>query len=163
MKIKISFFVFCICLGFSAFSQNTIIGKWRVAYFNLDNLIKGDTRVDTFYIADSLEVMVKDINDDPAISNKKVLKIMAEMMLEEFKEATEEYTTTGKYIETNSSKKIETGTYNFNTTNNLLTRKIGKNEETFVVSYKNGNLVLSGETVNDFGDKVILEIEYERL
>ena len=106
--------------------------------------------------------MFKD-DADPE-SSKALMKMMAQMMLEKMKGSQQEFTTSGEYLEinttTNTTKK---GTYIFNEKDQLLTTTIGVKINKYVVSYKSGHLLLTGQLESRNGKKGSMVIEYEKL
>ena len=145
-----------------AVAQNKITGKWKPVFFSMDKIITADIKADTVYLSDTLDVVLKD-DKDPAAS-KELMKFMAGVMLEKMKNTEQEFLAAGEYIETNTKRNTtKKGTYAFEASNNLLTTTIGNKTSTFIVSFKNDKLILTGELESRNGKKGSLIIEHERL
>jgi hypothetical protein len=160
--MRFVFIIACLFISSFIFSQNKITGKWKPVFFTMDKMITADIKADTVLLSDSIDVIVKD-DKDPAAS-KELLQFMAELMLKKMKDTEQEFLSTGDYIETNKRKDTnKKGTYTFNASSNLLTIQNGDKAEKFMVSFKNDNLILTGELESSKGKKGELVIEYERL
>lgn len=156
------FTLVCICLLLSslAFAQNKIIGKWKPVFFNLGDMIAADVKADTTFLSDTLDVMFKDDKDPQA--SKEMMVFMADMMMKKMKLTEQEFLASGEYVETNKrTNKPTKGTYTFNELSKLLTIKNGNKTETFIVSFKNKNLLLAGEVGSNKDKKGKLLVEYE--
>ncbi|MES2430423.1 MAG: hypothetical protein V4556_05760 [Bacteroidota bacterium] len=160
--MRSSIFIVALFISSIAFSQNTIVGKWTPVYFTMDKIMTADVKADTFYVSDTLNVLLKD-DEDPKES-MKMMHLLFEMMLEGMKDVQDEFTGSGAYIETNThSKKVKTGTYSFDKIKNELITKINSATEKYAVSFKGDHLLLTGQLGEGAESRGVLEIEYERI
>jgi hypothetical protein len=149
-----------LLLSSLVFAQNKIIGKWKPVFFNLGNMITADVKADTTFLSDTLDVMFKDDKDPQA--SKEMMVFMADLMLRKMKGTEQEFTASGEYIETERSKNRTTkGIYTYDELNNLLTVTRGNKVEKYTVSFKNRNLLLSGEVGSNKDKRGKLLVEYE--
>lgn len=151
-------------LFFSIFSnaQNKITGKWKPVFFSIDKIISADVKADSVFLSDTLNVVFKD-DADPAAS-KELMQMMAGIMLEKMKVTEQEFLAAGVYVETNKKRNTsKQGTYTFDESANQLTTILDNKINKFIVSFKNGHLVLTGELESRKGKKGVLIVEYEKL
>ena len=144
------------------FGQTSIIGKWKPVFFNIDSMITADVKADTTFLSAKLDEALKDDKDPKA--SKEMMVFVAEMMLNKMKVTEEEFTSTAEYIITDRNRnKSSQGTYTLDGQNNLVITTVKNETHTFKVSFKNDNLILTGELENREGKKGKLLVEYERV
>lgn len=146
------------------YSQSSLTGKWKPVFFYLDTMARGDVKADTLYINPEAKKNFKD-DDDPKASEEMVRFVLV-TMLKKMKETQEEYFEDGKYEETNTrTGRKKTGKYVFDKTKNTLekTQPPLDVKQSFTISWKNGQLVLTNEMESSNGKKGKLKVIYEKL
>jgi hypothetical protein len=160
--MRIILISFCLLLSSFVFAQNKIAGKWKPVYFTMDKIISGDIKMNKVILSDTIDVMFKD-DKDPAAS-KELMQMMADIMLEKMKNNEQEFLLPDIYIETDTKRNsTDKGNFSFDESAGLLTIKTKTRAISFVVSFKNNNLVLASELINGKGKKGTLIIEYEKI
>jgi len=156
--------VIALLLSTLTYSQPALTGKWKPVFFSLDALARGDVKADTIFISDKIKEIFKD--DKNPGESEEMMKFIFEMLFKKMKDTQEEYLSEGKYIETNTrTGRSKTGTYIYDEATKSLERKQdpSNKKENFIVSWKNGQLVLTGDLESTNGKKGKIEIVYEKL
>ena len=155
-------FIACCLFNLVAIGQNKITGKWKPVFFSMDRIMTGDVKADSIYLSDTLDIVFKD-DKDPAAS-KDLMKLMAKIMLEKMRSNQEEFLPGGAYIQTdtkqNSTKK---GSYTFEASSNLLTTVVGNKTTKYIVSFKDGHLILTWGLESRSSQKGSMIVEFEKL
>ncbi|MDI9365818.1 MAG: hypothetical protein QM541_12760 [Flavobacterium sp.] len=162
-KIIVSVFVFC-CFVLSVNAQNSIVGKWKPVSFSLQGVLKGDLSKDNVDITASLDSIVKKEKDPQA--SKMMLDMFFQMLFSKMKTTTEEYTTNGKYLETNTkTNNTRTGVYTLNASKKSIERKSSANAEfeKFTYTLTANKLILKTKFSTNKNKQSDLEIVYERM
>lgn len=162
-KIIVSTLFFC-CSILSANAQNSIVGKWKPVSFSLQGVLKGDLSKDNIDITASLDSIVK--KDKDPESSKMMLEMVFQMLFSKMKTTTEEYTTNGKYLETNTrTSNTRTGVYTLNTSKQSIERKSSANAELekFTYTLTDNKLILKTKFSTNKDKQSDLEIVYERM
>jgi hypothetical protein len=156
--------IIALLISSVSYSQASLTGKWKPVFFSFDTFARGDIKADTLFISDALKEIFK--NDKDPKASEEMIKMVIEMMFKKMKETQNEYFGDGKYTETSTgSGRTKNGTYTYNEKDGTLqrTQEPLNRREDFVVSWKNGQLVLSSELESTNGKKGKMEVVYERL
>lgn len=130
----------------------------------MDTLFRADMKADTFYINPSLKEQFKD-DKDPARSEQMVKQVL-QALYKRTKVMQEEYFEDGKYTETNTATgRQRTGVYTYDAKQGKLEKETGMpgDKQKFTVTWKDKQLVLTGELESPNGKKGKLEIVYEKI
>ena len=154
----ISFFI-----SSATFSQS-LVGKWKPVFFSMDTVMRGDVEQDTMYINPLIKEDFK--NDKDPEASEEMMQMIFQAVFKKIKEMQEEYSADGTYKETNTrTNDIKTGRYVFNQQDKTLIKTLSplNKEQKFIVSWKNDELVLTGELESRNGKKGKLEMVYKKL
>jgi len=160
------FLITIIALLFSSFSfSQSIIGKWKPVFFIMDTIMRGDVKADTLFINN--EMLKKELkNDKDPEASKQMMEFLFQTMFRDMKETQEEYLENKTFKEINTrTGNNRSGTYTFDQQNKTLVKTYSSTmkKESFIISWKNEQLVLTGELGNAKGKKGKLEVVYQRL
>ena len=162
--MKLSIAIIALLISTVSYSQSALTGKWKPVFFSLDAFARGDVKADTIFISDQMKENFKD--DKNPEESEEMMKFILEMLFKKMKETQEEYLSDGKYIETNTrTGRSKTGTFAFDEGAKTLerTQETSTKKENYIVLWKNGQLVLTGDLESTTGKKGKIEIVYEKL
>ncbi len=154
-----------IALLFSllSFSQ-PLVGKWRPVFFTMDTIIRGDVKADTLFINNEMLKQEFKNDKDPAAS-EEIMQFLFQALFRNVKETEEEFLEDGTFKEINiRTANNKAGTYSFNQQDKALIKTYSPvKKESFTVSWRNEQLILTGELESAKGKKGKIEVVYQRL
>jgi len=157
--VAVAFLISC-----ASFSQS-LVGKWKPVFFAMDTIMRADVKEDTMFINTGvLKENFKDDKDPEA--SEEMIQMIFQALFKNIKEMQEEYSADGTYKEINTrTNKIKTGNYSFSEQDKTLVKTLPpmNKQQKFTVSWKNDQLVLTGELESGSGKKGKVEVIYEKL
>jgi hypothetical protein len=162
MKLILAAVALFICSA--AFSQS-LIGKWKPVFFSLDTILRGDVKADTLFI--NTTVLKENLkNDKDPEGSEEMMQMIFQGLFRNIKEMQEEFSADGTYKEINTrTNRIKTGNYTFSEQDKTMVKTLPpmNKPQKFTVSWKNDQLILSGELESGSGKKGKVEVIYEKL
>ncbi len=156
--MKVILTIIGLVVSSCAFCQNKITGRWKPVFVSIDKIITADLKADTIFLADTIDVTLKNFKDIEA--SKKMLRAMISIIVYKMQAIEREFTAPDNYTEinkqTNTSKE---GTYTFAETTNLLTTVLSDDTVKYAVSFLKDHLILTSELG---ATKRMLIVEYEK-
>lgn len=162
MKLILAAVAFFICSA--SFSQS-LIGKWKPVFFSLDSILRGDVKADTLFI--NTTVLKENFkNDKDPEGSEEMMQMLFQGLFRNIKEMQEEFSADGTYKEINTrTNRIKTGNYTFSEQDKTLVKTLPplNKQQKFIVSWKNDQLILTGELEGGSGKKGKVQVIYEKL
>ena len=155
--------ILSITLSLSLFSQNTIIGKWKPVFIEIDSVMKIDLKTNKAEYAAATEKMFS--QKDKAMS-KQMMEMMKMMLVGKMKTLIEEFASNNIHTVTDSKtgKKIVTA-YKFDVKSKTLIIEDDKSKmkQHFKVEFTKTGFITNGEMPGLSGNnKSKMKIVYEK-
>ncbi len=155
--------ILSITLSLSVFSQNTIIGKWKPVFIEIDSVMKIDLKTNKAEYAAAAEKMLS--QKDKAMS-KQMMEMMKMMLVNKMKTLIEEFAVNNVHIVTDgkTGKKITTS-YKFDAKSRTLIIEDDKSKmkQHFKVEFTKTGFITNGEMPGFSGsNKSKMKIVYEK-
>jgi hypothetical protein len=163
-SVKLLITTVALFIACSSFSQS-LVGKWKPVFFSLDTMVRADVKADTMFV--NTPVLRENFkNDKDPEGSEEMMQMIFQGLFRNIKEMQEEFFADGTYKEINTrTNRIKTGTYTFNEQDKTLVKTLPalNKPQKFTVSWKNDQLVLTGELESGSGKKGKVEVIYEKL
>lgn len=161
---KIIFVVFLTIISLNSFSQNTIIGKWKPVFMDIEVFMTADLKTGKVTTAKQLDEMIA--KNKELAQNKMMIEMMKTMLIGQLKGTTEEFNAKGVHILASPKMQIPITTkYNFDAKKKLLVIadiKTKKNQ-TMLVEFTKTGFNAVGEMQNPIlGKASKMTIVYEK-